>query len=183
MGLAYQNLASEVRHYMAEELQHDEKAERVYLGAYLSQTGQGDWSEILKEAIANGTDDNLAVEIKNRGRVNAYTSRRTKTGRYIQAKVPHNANEMLAEGEFNRFYCRALCRFAIAKGIERLEVYRAKVVAEPRSDSYEKIGLLVMPDVMLIDLRGSIGVDLAFGIPAGPNSGLSLRIPALADPT
>ena len=70
---------------------------------------------------------------------------------------------MLAEGEFNRFYLRALCRHALSQGIPRLEVFRAKSVMAPRPDSEEKIGLLVDPAVILIDLRASSGVEPAFG--------------------
>jgi len=37
-----------------------------------------------------------------------------------------NAHEMLAEGEFNRFYIRALCARAIEDGLPEVTVYRAK---------------------------------------------------------
>jgi hypothetical protein len=83
----------------------------------------------------------------------------------------------MAEGEFNRFYVRGLCRRALAEGIERLEVYRAKEVSEPRPESWNKIGNLMDPQAVLIDVRVSIGVETALGMPQGPNSGLTLRIP------
>jgi hypothetical protein len=95
------------------------------------------------------------------------------------AKVPHDANHTLAEGEFNKYYCRGLARVAIAEEIPRLQVYRAKHVAQPRQESQEKIGLLVDPAVILTDIRASQteGVETALGIPPGPNSGITLRIP------
>ncbi len=79
--------------------------------------------------------------------------------------------------EFNVFYCRGLCSRAISESILRLEVYRAKNVFHPRRDSIEKIGLLVDPAVVLIDLRNSRGSQPSFGIPPGPNTGLTLKIP------
>jgi hypothetical protein len=82
---------------------------------------------------------------------------------------------MLAEGEFNRFYIRALCRRAIANGIPRLVVFRAKTVSNPRPESQEKIWLQIDPIVTLTDLRASPGVETALGIPGGPNSGLSVK--------
>jgi hypothetical protein len=63
------------------------------------------------------------------------------------------------------------------QGIARLEVYRAKSVAVPRPESEEKIGLLVDPKTILIDIRASNGVETALGIPPGPGSGITLRIP------
>jgi hypothetical protein len=83
----------------------------------------------------------------------------------------------MAEGEFNRFYVRGLCRYALANGIRQLEVYRAKAVDQPRAGSEEKIGTLVDPQAILDDLRVSAGVEPTLGMPPGPNSGLTLKIP------
>jgi hypothetical protein len=84
---------------------------------------------------------------------------------------------MLAEGEFNRFYVRGLCLRAIDEGIDRLVIYRAKAVEEPRPDSNRRIGRSVNPRTLLDDLRRNAGVDTALGIPPGPNSGLSVKLP------
>jgi hypothetical protein len=43
--------------------------------------------------------------------------------------VPVTAADTLAEGEFNRFYLRGLCRRASAANMAEIEVYRAKEVA------------------------------------------------------
>jgi hypothetical protein len=88
-----------------------------------------------------------------------------------------NAHEMLAEGEFNRFYIRALCLRAIEDGIPDVVVYRAKPVENPRSESQQKIDEHVSPEALLRDLRIHPGVDTALGLPPGPNSGLSVRLP------
>lgn len=82
---------------------------------------------------------------------------------------------MLAEGEFNRYYIRALCLRAIEEG-KKLKVYRAKEVGNPRSESAVKIGQEVDSQLLLADLRKNIGIDTCFGLPAGPNSGLSVRL-------
>jgi hypothetical protein len=95
----------------------------------------------------------------------------------IVARVPITAAETLGEGEFNRFYIRALCVHAINDGIKTLIVYRAKVVANARVESEMKIDTGVDPVRLLGDLRNNPGVDTALGLPAGPNSGLSVRLP------
>ena len=62
-------------------------------------------------------------------------------------------------------------------GIPYVEVYRAKTVAEPRPESMAMIGARLGPDALLMDLRANVGVDTALGLPPGPNSGLSGRLP------
>lgn len=65
----------------------------------------------------------------------------------------------------------------MAEDIALLEVYRAKQVAEPRAASQAKIGQMVNPGDILNDLRSTQGVEPALGLPPGPNSGLTLRLP------
>jgi hypothetical protein len=87
-----------------------------------------------------------------------------------------DAADMLAEGEFNRFYIRALCRRAIEDDIEVVIVHRAKVVENPRPESELKIGREIPARALLEDLRTNIGGLTKFGIPE-PGSGLSVRLP------
>ena len=88
-----------------------------------------------------------------------------------------NAHEMLAEGEFNRFYIRALCARAIEDGLSGVIVFRAKAVQNARSASEQMLGQTMPAAALLSDLRNSPGVDTALGLPPGPNSGLSVRLP------
>jgi hypothetical protein len=162
---------------MVEEIDMDAASDKIYRSSYLGQRAQGNWPDMIKTAAANGSDDTLAAALRKPGMLNSTTTRRSRSGQIITAKVPYNAAETLAEGEFNRYYVRGLCRRAIATGITRLQVYRAKHVAKPRPESEEKIGLLISPDATLIDLRNSIGFETALGIPPGPNSGITVRIP------
>lgn len=177
MGLRYENLDDETRAFMLEEIEMDVAAERIYLSAYLTQRAQGDWPDLLREAVQSGSDDSLGAKLRASTTLNRMTMRRTPRGGVTQVRVPYNAAEVLAESEFNRFYVRGLCRRAIASGIARLEVYRAKPVAQPRKESERLIGLLIDPETVLIDVRGSTGVETALGVPPGPGSGITVRIP------
>ncbi|WP_424360884.1 hypothetical protein [Methylocystis parvus] len=177
MGLAYENLDEETRRFMVEEIEMDIASDKIYRSSYLTQTGQGNWPEYLLDAARTGSDETLSRTLQMAGSFNAMPTRQLANGKVIQAKVPHNAADVLAESEFNRYYCRGLSRRALEAGLPRLEVYRAKQVAVPRPESEEKIGLLCEPEVLLIDLRKSQGVEPALGIPPGPGSGISVRIP------
>lgn len=178
MVLNLENLDAETRRYMAEEVERDQADGRLYIGKTLNDHGMAVWIDLLREAVRDGTDDTLADQLSEQDCLKTHTERRTPSGGVTMVKVAHNANTMLAEGEFNRFYCRGLCRRAIAAGIPWLQVYRAKAVANPRPESEAKLGQLVDPAAVLADLRSAQGVEPALGLPPGPNSGLSLRMPS-----
>jgi hypothetical protein len=84
----------------------------------------------------------------------------------------------LAESEFNRYYIRALARRAIEDGIQELVVYRAKPVQNPRPESEARVETAIPPQDLLDDLRAHLGDERpTLGVPSGPNSGLSVRLP------
>lgn len=175
MGMNFVNLDDETRKFMLDKLQQDVTANKLYLSPRLSDAGRRNYEKLLRLAIQNGEDVSLANSLV--GMLKAYEQRAKKSGGYTAAKVPITAPETLAEGEFNRFYCRGVCRRAIAEGLEEVEVYRAKPVRDPRPQSQVLVGSKLKADRWLHDLQTNIGVDLALGVPAGPNSGLSARLP------
>jgi hypothetical protein len=93
----------------------------------------------------------------------------------MQARVPVTAAQTLAEGEFNRLYVRGLCSLVLSEGGSEIEAYRARYSENPRSASIAIIGRRFSAEKILHDLRLSQGVDSAFGLPAGPNSGISAK--------
>lgn len=177
VGLAYANLTPAVRNLMLEEIELAISDGSIYLSPWLSTQGLADWANLLRDAAKSGTDDTLANQLRLNGRINTTAQRRKPKGGFTTYNIPHTAPETMAEGEFNRFYVRGLCRYAIENGITELEVYRAKTVEQPRPGSEEKIGTKVDPKTILEDLRKSPGVEPTLGIPPGPNSGLTLKIP------
>lgn len=177
MGLAYENLDEATRRFMIEEIDMDVADGTIYVSNYLNDQGSANWSRMIRAAAEIGNDDTLGTEIVNSRYLKTHVERRKPKGGFTLAAVPYTAHETLGEGEFNRYYTRGLCRRAIEEGIPALEVYRAKRVAEPRAASQAKIGAQVDPRVILDDLRQTQGVEPALGLPPGPNSGLTLRIP------
>jgi hypothetical protein len=168
------NLA-QARAGMTDELDADVKADKLYVSPRLNDQGRSHYPGLLRQAIASHDDSWLADHLRAAGCFKATETRNTKKGP-IQASVPLTAADTLAEGEFNRFYARGLCQFAIKGSIPSLTVYRAKPVVSPRPESEAMIGELINPTSLLNDLRIHIGVDTALGLPAGPNSGLSVRL-------
>lgn len=177
MALMLLNLDGDTRQRMVTEIDKDISAGVLYMGRYLSTRGQQDWPELLKNAVQGHDDPWLADELRQFNRLNLTAERHNRSGGVSTVRVPVTAAEMLAEGEFNRFYLRALCLKAIAQGIPHLVIYRAKAVVSPRPESEAKIGSTVDAAALLADLRANIGIDTFLGLPPGPNSGLSARLP------
>jgi hypothetical protein len=177
MGLNYQHLDQRTRALMVTEIERDIELGSLFLSDNLNAKGRVDYPDLIRAAARDEDDVTLAEKIVVR--LNTHEKpRRLKSGGFSQPPIMRvNAHEMLAEGEFNRFYIRALCLRAMEDGIPELMVYRAKAVQNARSESERKIGQSVDPGTLLNDLRAHQGVDTALGLPAGPNSGLSVRLP------
>ena len=176
MAIQLANLDELTRTLMVEELERDVANGDLYLSPRLNRRGHVEYEQLLRTAFLEGDDQSLANEIRSRGLLNDSEQRRRPSGDSSTARVPVSAPETLAEGEFNRFYARALCRRVIDDGAGELEVYRAKAVANPRSASEAMIGRRIDASALLQDLRTNSGVDTSLGLPAGPNSGLSVRV-------
>lgn len=112
MALEYPNLDVVTRRYMIEELFLDTWENRLYISPRLSSTGSQEYPALLRSAIETGNASSLADELRKNGRLNSTEQRRKPKGGYTTAAVPATAPETLAEGEFNRFYARGLCRRA-----------------------------------------------------------------------
>lgn len=177
MALNYRNLDDRTRALMLSEIQRDIDSGNLYLSGNLSQQGQFDYPDLLRAAVRDGDDESLASDLLKC--LNSHEKpRQLKTGGYSKPPVMRsNAHEMIAEGEFNRFYIRAVSLRAIEDGIKEVVVYRAKAVENARSASADMIGKHVASAELLQDLRMHPGVDTALGLPPGPNSGLSVHLP------
>ena len=176
MGMNFVNLDDKTRKFMLEEFETDITGDKLYSGKYLTEDGKRKYVTFMREAIKSGDDMSLAKNLSTSGMMVAKYQKRKPKGGFTLADVPVTAPETLAEGEFNRFYCRGVCRRAIAEGLEEVEVYRAKPVYDPRPQSQALVGSKLRADRLLHDLQTNIGVDLALGVPAGPNSGISIRL-------
>ena len=177
MGFNLVNLDGKTRSYMLGELDLDVSNKKLYMSSRLSTIGQHDYEGLLREAIKSYDDVWLADRLRENRLLNPTEKRRKPSGGISIVKVRVDAPDMLAEGEFNRFYARGLCLRAIADGIRELVIYRAKEVRNPRAESEQMIGSRIDAKALLEDLRKSIGIEPALGLPPGPNSGLSVKLP------
>jgi len=177
MSLYYPNLDERTRQFMLEEMEYDIANNQLHISPFLSGQGQHDYPNLLREAIQNGSDETLEKSLRAHRRINRTLPRRKPEGGYMIAAAPANAARILAEGEFNRFYIRALARRAIEEGIPELIIFRARPSSNPRPESEALVETTLSPEDLLADLRAHPDQPPTLGVPSGPNSGLSVRLP------
>ena len=178
MSLFYENLDERTRQLMLEEVEYDIAHNQLHISPFLSGQGQWDYPHLLRKAIQKGNDETLGQELQARRRIVRALPRRKPRGGYVIAATVENAAEVLAESEFNRYYIRGLARRALQDGISELVVYRAKPVRNPRPESEARVDMSLPPKELLQDLRAHPGDELpVLGVPSGPNSGLTVRLP------
>jgi hypothetical protein len=174
--LTFPNLEDDprTRMFMLEELEHDLLRNEVYRSARLTEVGWQAWPGLLREALEFREPKWLELQSKQSGYwLSHETSRRG--GKEYPKAVPFDAAQTLAEGQFVRYYLRAVGRRAMDDGLG-LQVARLKEVRQPRSMSVHLLGTLVDPAQLLESLRQNHGIDPFLGIPPGPNSGLGVVI-------
>ncbi|HET9909157.1 MAG TPA: hypothetical protein VFQ23_21085 [Anaerolineales bacterium] len=179
MALYFENLDERTRGLMLDEMKYDITNNQLHISPFLSGQGQRDYASLLQEAIQHGDDETLAQNLREHRRINRTQPRRQpKASGYSIAATPENAAEILAESEFNRYYIRGVARCAIEDGIQELVIYRAKPARNPRPESEARVETSISPQDLLDDLRSHPGDEPpALGVPSGPNSGLSVRLP------
>lgn len=170
MAFNFKNLDQKTRELMLEEIALDINQGTLYYSKRFNAHGIDVYAELLKSSAIDGNEDSLAKSLNSAGCMNSMEERGT-SGKLV--KVPVNACQLLAEGEFNRYYIRALCLRALNEK-NKLVVYRARASENPRPESLKLINKEMDPQDLLTDLRKNIGLDTLLGLPPGPNSGLSV---------
>jgi len=178
MGFQFEQLDSLIRALMMEEIDRDSVHGDLYDSRLLTPLGRASFRELLRvSARAHDADflaDGMAsgenfIEKETIIRADASCERRVN---FV------NAARRLAEGEFNRYYMRAVCRRAMEVGTD-VQVYRARESARHRTNSDSLSGHIYDARSLLAVLRQRVrpNVGVAAGIiPGDVNSGLSLRM-------
>jgi hypothetical protein len=171
MSYNFLDLNNEVRKLMKEEVEFDLKRDGLAKSKRFNDEGNSRYSKILFKNIENGDEETLGSELL--GLFKTKEISRDKKGNAIEKDVPSDANKVIASTEFNRFYMRALCVFAL-KNSKDLEVYRAKdsVVHRSGSDSLEGAKIEDVQEALSV-LRDN---KEYYNFIAKPNSGLSLKL-------
>lgn len=154
MDFNFENLTPNTREFMLKEFENDEKNGKVYVSRRIKNDPITikTYIRLLTEAFRNGTDSSLCKEIQKNNIFNNYENY-MKNGKLITKKIPSNAHEILGQGEFKRYYMRALCRQAIDGEHKSLIIYRARESKVDSEDAQFFIGKYINPEKLLNYLK------------------------------
>ena len=175
MSFAFKHLDRRTRELMLDELDRDMAAGRLYKRLRFTAAGVASWEMLFRAACQSGDEVSLTDAVGAPGAVYLNAREASSTSISGDKAVPPNAAATIAEGEFNRFYIRAMCRRALDERAG-LEIYRARKSNGPDAASEAKIGNSIDAQATLDDLRVNIGVAPALGLPSHPNTGLSVLL-------
>lgn len=163
------NIGQNVRSIMLSEIDNDIKTDNFFISERLNDTGKANYATFLNDAVNNSDEEALEANLDFATHFNATSMRQGKP-----VKTPSNASTLLCQSEFNRYYIRAVCVYAIANNIDEVEIYRARESSWSRPESEAKIGTKISAQDLLEDLRSSVGTEPML-LPE-VNSGLSVKI-------
>jgi hypothetical protein len=174
--LRLENQDTRTRWLMINELDNDARAGRLYDSPLLTKVGREDYPSLLRDAILNRDEEWLAGELLKEGRV--ARSELVGQGDMEREILPETVKVLVAQ-EFNRLYCRAICRRAIEQRAPYVQVYRAEEVPSPCPEVLQTVlHSNHDPADMLGSLRKCDSLEATLSLPNRQRSGLSLRLPS-----
>lgn len=174
MPLSYDSLDPTTRRYMLDELDRDLSTGAFITSERVRPTNIAEYQKLLHDALRYY--DDLWLEERVNDMLVDFEPRHTPSGGVTTARLPTGAARMLAEGDFNRYYMRGVCRRASDEGRPEVEVYRARLSLEPRPESSGLEGTRVNAEELLSELRRLSPETLTTARLGRPNSGLSVRL-------
>jgi hypothetical protein len=164
----FRDLTTSTREYMLREIDQDITDNVLVRSKRFTEAGNIDYPTFLRSAAITYNEAWLGDRL-----IGSFNEWELSAGK--QKKVAKNAHTLFAQCEYNRFYCRGLCSYAIANPKNGIRIYRARESKIPRPESEAKLGRMLDAAVVLKDLRDHLATDVEFGTPE-INSGLSLEL-------
>lgn len=164
----FRNLTAEVRQHMLAEIENDIADCVLVMSKRFTDDGAAKYPPLLRTAATEHNEAWLADQL-----IGSFNATELSAGK--PKAVRHDAHILFAQNEFNRFYCRAICRHALANPDYSLRIYRARQSKNPRPQSEAKLGSTLDAASVLKDLQDHLATDVEFGMPE-INSGLSLEL-------
>jgi hypothetical protein len=183
--MEYNHLDEATRRFMLMELDEDVQGGRVALDPLLTARGRGEYADLLAEALRHHDPYWLASELRSGGRMHI-SVQDADVEKLTPEELPVFEPDVLAEGEFNRYYVRGMCRRALDEGIEELRivklnrgpfanfVYQSDDLPKDERERELDIASRVDPKWLLEKLRMDPEEEMDLGIPGEPGSGLTV---------
>jgi hypothetical protein len=170
------NLTKEVRWLMADEFEKVAASGSLFVPNFLTEEGRDFYTSLFRDATLNSGPEWLLAALLEDGYVAAAEAPGRQGGAAARIVSP-KVIEALVMGEFNRIYCRAVCRVAIENKTPAVVVYVAEELAEPIPEIMKHDGRC-LPAEALYDWMRTANLDDFLGLPSEcRRSALSVRLP------
>lgn len=165
------DLDPDTRSHMVAEAMADADAGLLYRSPRLTTAGASSFLGALKAAFEGGTPESLTASLSHPGTFNQIET--TRNG--VVRRMASNAPALLAEGQFVRYYMRAVALRAFESGRDEVTVYRPRESSRHRPESDAQIGQRISASALLADLRENTLTPENVALP-DINSGLCVRL-------
>jgi hypothetical protein len=184
--MEFTNLDETTRRCMLMELDEDVREGRMVVSPLLTERGRGEYADLLAEALRHHDPYWLASELRSGGRM-AIAVEDADVQKLPPEELPVFEPDVLAEGDFNRYYVRGMCRRALDEGIEELKivkltkgphahfVFQAGDLPKEEREREMDVADRVEPRWLLEKLRQDPEAEMDTGIPGEPGSGLTVE--------
>jgi hypothetical protein len=154
----------------------------LYLPPHLENlSGQQAYPLILENAARNHSAEYLADELRKPNILRKQILRNGLPGTQPRMdQVPKSAADHIARREFNDFYMRAVCRFAIESAVPNVILCQANVNQILAKEIEPLIGQSIPPSVLLDTLRSHNTIESFLNIPPKTNVELTVKLPEIS---
>lgn len=121
----FTNPSEEIRKLMIIELENDLGSNSFYIPKTIHQDKIGEYKNILKEFFKTKSLNEFTTMLKNQF-INWFAKQ--KDGKQIS----NDSDSKLAEGEWGKYYQKAVCQLAIEEE-KRIKIWRWKSVSHPKN--------------------------------------------------
>ncbi len=178
MALFFENLDDRTRQLMLDEMEYDIANNQLHISPFLSGQGERDYANLLREALQSGTDETLAQSLREHRRILRTLPRRNLPEAIRLPRPPRTPR---------KYWPRAnsiVTIFAGWLGVRSRMAFRSWLcIGQSRSATPDrnqrpawKLPSLRRNCSRICDpIPATNGPTL--GVPSGPNSGLSVRLP------
>jgi hypothetical protein len=171
MGFNFVDLDNITRKYMLDELEADVNEGTVFISCWLREGMAAEYIGVLRRAITNFDESWFASEILQQNLL-----RESDNFEARNITIPINANTILAEEEFNKYYMRGVCLRAVKEGSNSVVVYRGQRVTIPSPESRQRVGQRLKAEILLDSLRTASDIYSALRVPRRPSPKLTVKL-------
>lgn len=168
MAFEFLQLDDVTRDFMLDEMSRDVHIGDLSLSKRFTPEGKAAYPALLEAALRSESETELTAAL---AQSEYWLATELRDG--VEIKVRGDANKLLAESEFSKFYARAICRRAMSHQSNVVQVYRARHSSRPRPGSQDIIGQQFPATTLLDDLRTNKLLGQALGV-SDVGSGLNV---------